>query len=235
MDDKKKQARIAGVLYFSLFLAPLYLVYIPNTLIVPGDAAATASRILASETLFRFGMFAELFTSVAWIFLAMALYRLFGEVDRMLASLMVILGAVVCAPIAFINVLSNWAALTLLKGGTYLSVFNKDQLQALALFFVGIHGKGVIVSEVFWGLWLVPFGLLVIRSGFIPKILGVLLIINCVPYVVAAVVGILAPEYLAIVNKWAVIPETGELWIGLWLVIVGVRTQGEPLQRARFA
>jgi Domain of unknown function (DUF4386) len=231
MEPTDKTARLAGALYVSLGLtAPLSLIYIPRTLIVRGDAAATAGRILASEPLFRMGIVSELMTATLTIFLVMVLYRLFNRVDKMQASLMVILGALVSAPISFLNVVNEIAALTLLKSPGLLSVFDKRQLEALALFFLGLHGQGLVVVEIFWGLWLFPFGLLVMRSGFLPRILGALLIVNGFAYLVASLTGLLLPEYAAAVNRWALIPETGELWIMLWLLIKGARV--EPMAAA---
>jgi Domain of unknown function (DUF4386) len=231
MEPTDKTARFAGALYVLLGVsAPLSLIYIPRALIVRGDAAATASRILASEPLFRMGIVSELMTATVTIFLVMALYRLFNGVNKMQASLMVILGALVSAPISFLNVVNEIAALTLLKNPGFLSVFDQRQLEALALFFLGLHGHGLVVVEIFWGLWLFPFGLLVMRSGFLPRVLGVLLIINGFAYLVASLTGLLLPEYTAAVNRWALIPETGELWIMLWLLIKGARV--EPMTAA---
>src|SRR5205814_1694832 len=113
--------------------APLSLIHIPRTLIVPGNAAATADKILAAETLFRIGIVNELFGAIVTVFLVMALYRLFNAVDRMQASLLVIFGAIVSAPITFANSVNNIAALTLLRGPHFLSAFAKPQLQALAM------------------------------------------------------------------------------------------------------
>jgi hypothetical protein len=176
------------------------------------------------------GIVSELMTATLTIFLVMALYRLFNGVNKMQASLMVILGALVSAPISFLNVVNEIAALTLLKSPGFLSVFDKHQLEALALFFLGLHGQGLVVVEIFWGLWLFPFGLLVMRSGFLPRILGILLIVNGFAYLVASLTGLLLPDYAAAVNRWALIPETGELWIMLWLLIKGARV--EPMAAA---
>jgi len=226
MQPTNKTARFAGALYVLLGLtAPFSLIYIPRALIVRGDAAETANRILASEMLFRLGIVSELASATITIFLVMVLYRLFNGVNKMHASLMVILGALISAPISFLNVVSELAALTLLHAPRFLSVFDKSELEALALFFLGLHAQGLVVAEILWGLWLFPFGLLVLRSGFLPRILGVLLIINGFAYLVASLTSLLAPSYAGLVNRFALIPETGELWVMLWLLIKGARVQ----------
>jgi hypothetical protein len=221
----KRTARIAGALYFLACIpAPFSLLYIPRALIVPGNATATAGKILASESMFRLGIAGELISSVAFIFVVLALYRLFQGVDKRQASLMVTL-FVVSVPISFLNALNNIAALILLRGADFLSVFTKPQLDALALVFLRLHGQGLILASIFWGLWLVPFGILVYRSGFLPRILGVLLIINCFAYVIPSFTTVLLPQYRDVVSRIALPFLLGELAIALWLVIRGARDQ----------
>src|SRR5713101_4356905 len=156
MHPTKKAARIAGAIYLSTALtAPFSLIYIPRTLIVRGDANATASNILAHETLFRLGIVADLITSVIFILLAMALYRLLSGVNKTHASLMVAL-VLVSVAVGFVNVLNNIAALTLFRGADFLAVFDKRQLDAMAMLFLRLHGQGLVMNEIFWGLWLFP-------------------------------------------------------------------------------
>ena len=224
-NSTRRAARIAGSLYFLACIpAPFSLLYIPRTLIVPGNATATANKILASESMFRLGIAGELISSVAFILVVLALYRLFQGVDRRQASLMVTL-FVVSVPISFLNALNNIAALILLRGADFLSVFTKPQLDALALVFLRLHGHGLILASIFWGLWLFPFGILVYRSGFLPRILGVLLIINCFAYVIPSFTTVLLPQYRDIVSRIALPFLLGELAIALWLVIRGARDQ----------
>jgi hypothetical protein len=129
-----------------------------------------------------------------------------------------------------VNEVNNIAALILFRGADFLSVFDKPQLDALGMLFLRLRGQGLVVNEIFWGLWLFPFGLLVMRSGFIPRILGVLLIVNGFAYLVASLTSLLLPAYAGVVNQLLLIPETGELWVMLWLLIKGVRVQ--PLAAA---
>lgn len=191
-----KAARIAGAIYLSdILIGPFNLIYVPRALVVNGDGAATAAKILSHETIFRLAILADLFVGVASICLVLALYRLFKDVDRFQSAAMVILGGVIIAPIFFVNSLSWIAALTLVHGAGYLSAFTTQQQQALAMLFLHLHGQGNIVNSVFFGLWLFPFGALVVRSGFIPRFLGYWLILEGVVYVAFAVVSIVAPDY----------------------------------------
>ena len=220
-----RTARVAGLLYVLMGLpAPFSLIYIPRTLIVPGNATATANNILAHEMLFRVGIVSVLISSVAFILLAMALYRLLSGVNKTHASLMVSL-VLVSVAIAFLNEVNNIAALTLARGADFLSVFDKPQRDALAMLFLGLHRQGLAVDEIFWGLWLFPFGVLVMRSGFLPRILGLLLIVNCFAYVAASLTSLLLLSYAGVVSR-AILPALlGELWIMLWLLIKGANVQ----------
>ena len=231
MTTLSRNARVAGLLYLTLMTAPLRLIYIPEKLIVRGNAAATAANIAAHETLFRLGILSDLFTAVMGIFLTLALYRLFKGVDQFLAAMMVILGALMVTPIYFLNTLNDAAALLLVRGADFLSVFDKPQREALAMLFLRLHGHGVLVNEVFWGLWLLPFGLLVYKSRFLPRFLGVWLVLNCFAYVVQSVVGILWPQYLDTVANYAFPVMLGELAIMLWLIIMGAKER-QPLVAA---
>ena len=230
MEANNKTARLAGLLYLLMAApAPFYLIYVPRTLIVRDDAATTASRILAHETLFRSAIVAELTNAILFILLAMVLYRLLNRVNKMHAALMVIYGGVLCAPIAFVNAANEIAALTLLRAGEFAAVFNQPQREALAMIFLRAHGQVILVEQILWGLWLIPFGLLVMRSGFLPRILGVLLIINSFPYILASLTALLAPDYAyTALNRYAVILELGELWIMLWLLIKGAKVEPIP-------
>ncbi len=226
MNSTKKTARVAGLLYLlGAITAPLGLLYVPRTLIVPGNATATANNILASESLFRLGIASELVSAVIFIFLVLVLYRLLKGVHQQHAALMVIL-AVVSVPIMFLNVLNEIAALDLLHGADFLSVFEKPQREALTMMFLNLHDQGIVVAAVFWGLWLLPFGLLVFRSGFLPRILGVLLVINGLAYVVDAFTSLLLPRYGSVVSQFMLVPElVGELPTMFWLLIKGAKDQ----------
>ncbi len=231
MTSLSRNARIAGLLYLTLLTAPLRLIYIPNKLIVAGNASATANNIAAHEMLFRLGIVSDLFTATMTIFLTLALYRLFKGLDEGLARLIVILGALTVTPIYFINTINDAAALLLARGADFLSVFDKPQRDALVMVFLRMHDQGVLANEVFWGLWLFPFGLLVYRSRFLPRILGVWLMLNCFAYLASSVTGILWPQHEQTVSNWVFPVMFGELAIMLWLIVMGAKER-QPLATA---
>jgi hypothetical protein len=221
MNSTRRQARIAGLWYLLLGItAPIGLVYVPGKIIVPGNAAATIDRLRASESLVRIGIGSELFHQVIGVFLVLALYRLFKAVNQKYAVLMLIF-SLLGLPIIFLNVLNEIAALVLVSGADFLSAFDKRQLDALAYLFFRLHSQGITVASIFWGLWLFPFGILVIRSGFIPRFLGVLLFIAGSAYIVSSSTSVLLPRYLPLVNKIAMILYAAELPIMFWLLIWG--------------
>ena len=157
------RARLAGVLYLIANLpAPFALVYLSSRLIVSGDAAATASNIMESESLFRLGIVGLLFNAIAMIFLVLALFQLLKVVNKNMASLMVIFMLVV-VPIGMLNELNSLAVLQLLSGAEYLNVFTTEQLHALMYFFLRLHGQGLNIAQIFWGLWLLIKGVNVER------------------------------------------------------------------------
>ena len=226
MHPTDKAARVAGAIYLSLvFTAPLRLIYIPSALFVRGDATATADNIAAHELLFRLGIVGDLLTGTIAIFLVLALYRLLKGVDQNHAALMVILGGLMVAPIYFLNALNDVAALLLVRGADFLSVFEKPQRDALAVLFLRLHHHGVVANEIFWGLWLFPLAVLVIRSGFLPRILGIWLIINGFAYLIISLTGLLLPQYEVMVSNIAFPALLGEVAIMLWLLIKGAKVQ----------
>ena len=226
MSSTQQQARVAGRLYLLLALsAPIGLLYVPGKLIVSGNATATADNIRSSEWLLRIGIASELIHQIIAVFLVLALYRLFKAVNETQAKQMVILGALVSVPIMFVNVLNDLAALTLVSGADFLSVFEKPQLDALAYLFLRLHGQGITVASIFWGLWLFPFGMLVIRSGFIPRVFGVLLLIAGVAYLASSFATLVVPRYAPLVSQVALPFEVAELPIIFWLLIWGAKTR----------
>jgi hypothetical protein len=223
MHPTDKAARVAGAVYLSMALtAPFSLIYIPTKLIVRGNATTTANNILSHETLFRLGIVADLFSAVIFICLGIALYRLLSSVNKTWARLMVAL-VLVSAAVGFVNVLHNVAALILLRGGDFLGVFEKPQRDALAMLFLRLHGQGIFMNEIFWGIWLFPFGLLVMKSGFLPRILGVWLILNCFAYLALSLTALLFPPYYDAAFRFSTPVLFGELAITLWLLIKGAK------------
>ena len=229
MSSTNNPGRVAGFLYLLLVLGgPLRLVYIPSKLFVHGNATATAANIAAHEWLFRLGIVSDLFGAVVLIFLSLAFYRLFKGVDQYLAVLVVILGGVMPALIYFVGVVSDAGALMLVRGADFLSVFDKPQRDALAMLFLRMHGQEILAAEIFWGLWLFPLGMLTYKSRFLPRLLGVWLIINGFGYLAMSLTGLLLPEYASRVEKITFPALVGELAFLLWLLIRGAKEQTVP-------
>ena len=223
MHPTVKKARAAGFIYLSMIVvAPFCLLYIPSKLIVPGDASATADNILAHETMFRLSIFGDLVGQIIFICLGVALYRLLQEANKTWALLMlsfVLASAAVC----FLNVLNDIAALILFRGGEFLVVFDKSQRDALAMFFLRLYGHGQFIAEMFWGLWLFPLGLLVYWSGFIPRFIGVWLMINCLGWMVLSFTALFFQEYYNALLGYSQPVLFGEMALMLWLLIKGAR------------
>lgn len=232
MSAVRNPGRVVGLWYFLLTLGgPLRLMYIPNKLFVHGDAAATAANIAAHPWLFRSGMVSDLLGAVILIFLTLAFYRLFKGVDQRLAVLLVITGGVMPALLNFVNVANDAGALMAAQGPDFLSVFDKSQRDALVIVFLRQHHHQIVAAEVLWGLWLFPMGILSYKSGFIPRFIGVWLVINGIAYVVLSLTGLLFPAYEDKVFSISTPVLFGELAIMLWLLIKGA-TPPEPAAAA---
>ncbi|MFN7986488.1 MAG: DUF4386 domain-containing protein [Thermoanaerobaculia bacterium] len=225
----KSQARLAGGLYLLILIAaPIVLIYLPRTLIVSGNAVATAERLRASEGLFRVAIVSSLAVKVVWVFLVLSLGRLFRSVDEARAREMVVLGALIPVPVAVVNVLNEVAALVLVTAPPFLAPFPQRELDALAYFFLRLHGQGNAVLGVFWGLWLFPFGILVLRSGFVPRALGALLMLAGSGYILDSLTTLLLPSWAPVVGKGTMVLAFGAVPIIFWLLIRGVSERPEP-------
>jgi hypothetical protein len=195
-----------------------------SKLIVYGDGAATANNIVASEGLFRIGFMSDLLSAVFFLLSAWALYVLLKPVNENLALLFVllILGGVA---IQCINMLNQFAALLLLSGADYLKVFQADELQALAMLFLNLYKNGFIIAQVFYGAWLFPLGYLVFKSGFLPRILGILLMIDCFGVLIWFFQFFLFPGYEVITYPGLIVSLIAEFSLALWLLIMGAKDQ----------
>jgi hypothetical protein len=223
MTQLQKNARIAGFLYLLVALTgPFVLIYVPGKLFVPGNATATAGNILTHESLFRAYIVVGLFSELFFILTVLALYRLLREVGRQLATLMVLL-VLIEAPLAFLGIANQIATLSFVRGADFLAVFDQPQRDALATLLINVEHQGVFVSELFWGLWLLPLALLVYRSAFLPRFLGWWLFLNGVAYVTISLTGMLFPEFLEIVKTVSLPLLLGEIAFLLWLLIMGAR------------
>ena len=228
MTQLQSNARVAGFFYLLMAITgPFVLIYAPGKLFVTGDAAATAANILANQSLFRAYIVVGLLSELFFILTVLALYRLLKGVGHELATLMVIL-VLVEAPLAFLGVANQIATLSFVRGADLLAVFDKPQRDALATLLINIDKQGVPVSELFWGLWLLPLAMLVYRSGFLPRFLGVWLFLNGIAYITISFIGMLLPDRLSIVNTIAFPLLLGEVAFLLWLLIIGAKQKPLP-------
>ncbi len=215
-------ARQAGVLYLLFAVMAILDEFFVPSLIVSGDATATARNITAAGLTFRIGIVSGFVTHVMFIIVVVSLYNLLKDVDNKYALLMVQLVSVGVV-IALANLLNKFGVLILLSGTNSLSVFTKPQLDALALGLLGLHTNGVYLATAFWGLWLFPFGILVIKSGFLPRILGILLIVAGVAYLTVSLTSIALPAYRQVVSQFMTPLYFGEIPIIPWLVFKGAK------------
>jgi hypothetical protein len=228
MNSNRNPGRFAGLLYVLISIPGIFaLIYVPGKLIVHGNATATASNIAAHETLFRLGIAANLISQILFMWVALALYDLLKGVNRRQAALMLTL-IVVPVPIVLLNELNAIAALILVRGADFLSIFEKPQRDSLAMLFLNLHSYGFDITAIFWGLWLFPLGLLVYRSGFIPRLLGVLLMLNSFTFPVNSFTSLLLPQYENIVSRWMKPLSFAELLFMFWLLIMGAKPKPLP-------
>ena len=226
MHPTDKAARIAGFWYLLLILVgPLRLIYIPNKLFVDGSAATTVNNIAAHEWLFRFGMVSELVGAIVLILLTLAFYRLFESVDRNLAVQVVIFGGVMPAVIYFVNVVTDAAALMIVRGADFLSVFDKPQRDALVMLLLRLHDHQFTATLVLAGAWLFPLAMLVYKSRFLPRFLGVWLFIGGCAWLLMGLTGFLAPQYQDKEFTYFQPAFFGENALMLWLLIRGAKVQ----------
>lgn len=216
-------ARVAGLLALIMLLTGSFAGSVYTRLVVPEDAATTAKNIMASQSLFRLGFLSGLTMNTVFIVYVTLLYTLLSPVNKIHALLMVMF-AMVGVPIAMLSQLNQAAALLLLSGADYLKVFTADQINAQVMLFLRLQSHGNLIAAIFWGLWLFPLGLLVFRSGYLPRVLGVLLMIGCFGWLILFVQRFLFPSYQALAySRFAA--HFAELSWMCWLLIKGVNVE----------
>jgi len=216
--------RLAGILYLLLTVISLIPFAYVGSLVVSGSPSATAANVLANETAFRVSIVLELFAAIIFIPLVLTLYSLLSSVNRAYSRLMVVF-AVVSVPITFFQGLMQLAALEFIHGPSFLSILPPAQMIAVAQVFMDLGGQVLYLNDIFFGLWLLPFGLLVYRSGFIPRVLGILLLINGLAYL-GYVSLLVVPSSSSLVSEILLVPELiGELPIMAWLLVKGANPQ----------
>jgi hypothetical protein len=224
MDSTRSLARRAGLLYvLASSAAPFSYLYVPDALIVRGDALATADRVRAAEGLLRAAIIGELYGVTLLVFAALALYQLFKGVDQRTSILMAVM-MLISVPISYVNALSHIAPLVLLKSPAIAAVLDPGQVAAQVTLFLQLHNYGLVVNQIFWGLWLFPIGALVMRSGFIPRWLGVPLFFAGAGYVLNSLGMLLLPPSLRWLTENLQILGVGEMpFFSFYLLIWGVR------------
>jgi len=213
--NPNKTARIVGLLYIVPWVLSFLGVILRQGLIIPGDAAATAENIKASEMLFRISVVGDLIVQVVFVILVLLLYQLLKPVNKNGAALMVIL-FLISVPIAMLNMLNLLAVPLLVSEVDKFAGFTAIQLQSLIPFFLDLHEIGIMIAYIFWGLWLFPLGYLVFKSGFIPKILGILLMISCFGYLIDFMTFFMFPDFGVAINMYT---GWAELFLCLWLLM----------------
>jgi hypothetical protein len=223
MDTLKKDARFAGLLYLSVTVFGIFAEFsVRANMIVEDNALATVNNIMANEMLFRFGFVSDIICQTSHLFLVLILYRIFKSIDQN-AALLMLASVLISVSITFLNLLHQFAPLLILKGGDYMKVFNPDQLNALALFFLNLHKNGYTIAGVFFGLWLYPLGLLVVKSKYVPKVIGILLMIACFGYLIDFIIKFMYPAYPVVSYPGLAIAVIGELSFCFWILIMGMK------------
>lgn len=223
MTTRNKTARVAGILYLMLIICGIIsLAYIPSQLIVRESASKTLENIINSEFLFRIGIVSGIITFLIHILLPLVLYKLLHGVNKFHANLMVIF-SLISVSIFFVIILNKFSVLTLINKTEYLEKLGEAELQTQVMFYIDSYNNGIQISQIFWGLWLFPFGYLVYKSGFLPKLIGILLMAGCFGYLIIFFGGFLYSDFnKTIISQIVGYPATlGEFGICLWLLIMG--------------
>jgi hypothetical protein len=220
----RKTARMTGLFYLIFVLTTVLASYVRSQFIVSGDAATTANNIMASQGLFRVGFVTELVSAVFFLLAAWGLYVLLKPVNKNLALLFLLLNlggvAVEC-----LNALNLFAALQFLSGANYLTVFQTGQLQALAMSSLDLYTSGFLITQIFFSAWLLPLGYLVYKSRFLPKFLGLLLILDFFGNMSWFLQGFFLPDYKILAYPGNVISFIAEISLIVWLLIMAVKEQ----------
>lgn len=222
---QEKIARLSGVVYLGVVLTGIFsLMYVPSALTVWDSADTTYKNILSNLSLFRLGILGSILCSLLFLLLPLCLYKLLAPVNKNIAQLMVVF-AVISVPITISNNQHKLDLLTLVQGDPYLRSISSENIEALVLLHLNKYNNGLLLAQIFWGIWLLPFGWLVYKSGFLPKILGILLMIGCFSYLTNFLGEIILPNYsaLGIASIIHLPASIGEIGICLWLLIMGTK------------
>jgi len=222
MTSLKRTASIAGVWYLGFTLGPFYLIYVPSQTVVHDDAAATAARVLGHETLYRCGMLAETLGAIIFVGLSLALYRLFEDVDKGRARQLVAL-VLVSSALSLVTVVFDAAALLVFRGSEAMVGVDLHTREAVGMLLIQMRSQANGINQMFWGLWLLPFGSLVVSSRFLPRWLGYWLLLDGFAWVGMGIAWLLKPVYTDVLFRYLQPVFLAELAAVLWLLIVGAR------------
>ena len=227
MKSLKRTARIAGLLYLVLAITGAYgILYVPSQLVVEGDLVKTVTNIRQHEFFLRSGILSNLIGQTTFLFIALSLYKLFENVSQSLCRMLLTL-VTASVPISFFIIFNQLYALMLLNEG-FMQHVEPVQLQIMVMSFMKMYQYGNLVIGIFWGLWLIPFGILAFRSGFIPRIIGILLVAGGISYLVDACVFVLFPVLQSITSILvSVFSSVAELGALIWLLAVGARESSD--------
>ncbi|WP_051442301.1 DUF4386 domain-containing protein [Arthrobacter sp. H14] len=231
MESQKRLARTAGALYLAVaVLAGFAIGFVRNSIYVSGDPAATVANIATNEGLFRLGFLADLTQSTLMLFIAMALYLLLQQVNKNVARAMVLIVAISVA-IQTLNLAPSLAALRVATDPDYTASVGAEGAGSLVMLMLDLQRDGFLIAQVFFGLWLLPLGYLVLKSTMFPSALGVLLMIACFSYLIHLPFMFLWPEVGTILTPIVAVPAiVAEVWMVLYLLIKGVRTPPKPIE-----
>lgn len=228
MNNNKKIARIAGLLYLIVIICGVFAELVVRAKLFDiQDTGATVSNIQSSEFLFRLSFVSDLMMQTSYFFLPMVLFLLFKKVNKPAASAMV-LSVTVAVAIMCTNMLNHYAPLQLLSNVKYLNGFSAEQLHTQVMFYLDLHNKGYHIAQIFFGIWLLPLGYLVYQSGMFPKIIGIFLMVGCFGYLADFIVFFLFPDAKNIAELLTIPADLGEISFCLYLLIKGIRDQNVP-------
>lgn len=223
MKTNQNIARRAGVYYLLMAIFGAFgMIYVNGQINVDTDNLATLANIQSNGTLYRLGILGNILCQVGFIFLALELYRLFKPVSKQLSTMLFAL-VIAAVPIVIFNEINKVAVLQLLSGSIPGKSFSTEQINDLALFFIRLHEMGIAIAEVFWGLWLLPLALLILKSNYLPRFIAYLLFIGCISYLLEWFSFILVPGGFDWVEDLIVYASIGEFTTMIYLTVWGVR------------
>jgi len=227
MENKIKLSRIAGLLYLVVVVTGMFsLAYVPKQLFLWDNPSQTFENIRNHETMFRLSIASSVVCYIAFIFLPVSLYYLLRSVNDVMAKIMAIL-AILSVPISLINLQYKYSMLSLIDNSKIQNMQSVTEAHSQVMVYLSQYDNGILIATIFWGLWLLPFGYLVYKSGFLPKLLGILLIFGCLGYLINFFGNTISESYgtLGIKQYLGLLPAIGEIGTCLWLIFIGAKKE----------